>query len=56
MDKFRGRQASVVICSMTTDSTEEVPRGLDLLLSRNCLNVAISRARAMAILVGTGSC
>lgn len=53
VDKFQGRQAPVVICSMTTSSIEEIPRGLEFLLSRNRLNVAVSRAQAMAILVGS---
>ncbi len=53
VDKFQGRQAPVVICSMTTSSIEEIPRGLEFLLSQNRLNVAISRAQAMAVLVGS---
>ena len=53
VDKFQGRQASVVICSMTTSSIEEIPRGMEFLLSRNRLNVAVSRAQALAILVGS---
>ena len=38
---------------MTTSSIEEIPRGMEFLLSRNRLNVAVSRAQAMAILVGS---
>jgi uncharacterized protein len=53
VDKFQGRQAPAVICSMTTSSIEEIPRGMEFLLSRNRLNVAVSRAQAMAILVGS---
>jgi predicted RecB family nuclease len=53
VDKFQGRQAPVVICTMTTSSIEEVPRGLEFLLSRNRLNVAVSRAQAMAVVVGS---
>jgi len=53
VDKFQGRQAPVVICSMTTSSIEEIPRGMEFLLSRNRLNVAVSRAQAMAIVVGS---
>ena len=34
VDKFQGRQAPVVICSMTTSSIEEIPRGLEFLLSQ----------------------
>ena len=36
---------------MTTSSGDDVPRGLELLFSRNRLNVALSRARALAVLV-----
>ena len=34
---------------MTASSADEVPRGLDFLLSRNRINVAVSRARALAL-------
>ena len=45
VDKFQGREAPVVFYSMACSSGEDVPRGLDFLLSRNRLNVA-SRARS----------
>jgi uncharacterized protein len=51
VDKFQGQEASVVIYSMASSSGEDVPRGLDFLLSRNRLNVAISRAQCLAYLV-----
>jgi uncharacterized protein len=51
VDKFQGRQAPVVFFSMATSSGDEIPRGLDFLFSRNRLNVAISRAKALAMLV-----
>ena len=51
VDKFQGLQAPVVFFSMTASSGEDVPRGMDFLFSRNRLNVAISRARALAIVV-----
>jgi predicted RecB family nuclease len=53
VDKFQGRQAPVVVCSMTASSIEEIPRGMEFLLSRNRLNVAVSRAQAMTIVVGS---
>ena len=46
VDKFQGQEADVVLYSMASSSGEDVPRGLEFLLSRNRLNVAISRARA----------
>jgi uncharacterized protein len=51
VDKFQGREAPVVFFSMATSSGEDIPRGLDFLFSRNRLNVAISRAKALAVLV-----
>ncbi len=51
VDKFQGRQAAVVIVSMTASAIEDVPRGMSFLLSRNRLNVAISRGMWKAILI-----
>ena len=51
VDKFQGREAPVVFFSMATSSGEDIPRGFDFLFSRNRLNVAISRAKALAVLV-----
>ncbi len=53
VDKFQGQQAPVVIYSLTTSSPEDAPRGMEFLYSLNRLNVATSRAKAMAILVGS---
>jgi uncharacterized protein len=51
VDKFQGQQAAVVFYSMASSSGDNVPRGLEFLLSRNRLNVAISRAKCLAYLV-----
>lgn len=51
VDKFQGREAVVVIVSMATSSDEDLPRGLEFLLSPNRLNVAISRAQWCCYLV-----
>jgi uncharacterized protein len=51
VDKFQGQEATIVCYSMTCSSGEDVPRDLDFLLDRHRLNVAISRARTLAILV-----
>ncbi len=51
VDRFQGQEAPVVIVSLTTSSASEAPRGLDFLLSRNRLNVALSRAQVLAVLV-----
>jgi uncharacterized protein len=51
VDKFQGREAPVVFFSMASSTGEDVPRGLEFLFSRNRFNVAVSRARALAVLV-----
>lgn len=51
VDKFQGREAPIVIFSMASSSGEDAPRDLGFLCSRNRLNVAISRAQCLAILV-----
>jgi len=43
-DKFQGQEAPIVFVSMATSSSEDLPRGIEFLLSPNRLNVAISRA------------
>ena len=53
VDKFQGQQAAVVILSMCASSGEGSPRGLDFLFSPNRLNVAISRAQSLAVVVGS---
>ena len=51
VDKFQGQEAPVSLYSLTTSSPELAPRGMDFLYSRNRLNVATSRARAVTIVV-----
>jgi predicted RecB family nuclease len=51
VDKFQGQEAPISIYSMTSSSPEDAPRGMSFLYSRNRLNVATSRARAVAIVV-----
>ena len=53
VDKFQGQQAPVVIYSMATSTPEDAPRGMDFLYSSNRLNVAISRAQCLAVLVAS---
>lgn len=53
VDKFQGREAPLVVYSMTSSSAEDAPRGLDFLFSRNRLNVAVSRAQALCVLVAS---
>ncbi|WP_430331677.1 TM0106 family RecB-like putative nuclease [Rhodococcus sp. ACT016] len=51
VDKFQGREAAVVFVSMTASSVDDVPRGMSFLLSRNRLNVAVSRGKWCAVIV-----
>lgn len=51
VDKFQGQQAPVVFISMVASSIDDVPRGISFLLNRNRLNVAISRAKYLAVIV-----
>ncbi|GAB3878831.1 hypothetical protein GCM10029964_030130 [Kibdelosporangium lantanae] len=51
VDRFQGQEAPVVLVTMTSSAAADLPRGLDFLLSRNRLNVALSRAQAVALLV-----
>ncbi len=52
MDRFQGQEAPVVIVSLCASTLDEAPRGASFLLSPNRLNVAVSRAEALAIVVG----
>jgi uncharacterized protein len=51
VDKFQGQEAEVVIVSMATSSGDCLPRYIEFLYSKNRLNVAISRAKCLALLV-----
>jgi superfamily I DNA and/or RNA helicase len=51
VDKFQGQEAPVVFFSMATSSGDDLVRSIGFLFSRNRLNVAISRAQALAVLV-----
>ncbi len=55
VDKFQGQEAEVVIISMATSSGEDLPRDIEFLFSKNRLNVAVSRAKSLAILVANPS-
>ena len=51
VDKFQGREGLIVIYSFAASSAADAPRGLEFLLDRNRLNVAISRAKGHCYLV-----
>ena len=51
VDKFQGQEAAVVFYSMATSSGEDVPRNMKFLFAANRFNVAVSRARALSVLM-----
>lgn len=53
VDKFQGQEALVCLVSMTASSADDAPRGIDFLLSINRINVAISRAKGLALVFGS---
>ena len=53
VDKFQGQEAPVVLVSMTSSSGEDLPRDVAFLFSRNRLNVAVSRAKCLAVLLAS---
>jgi predicted RecB family nuclease len=53
VDKFQGQEAPVVIYSMATSTPEDAPRGMEFLYSLNRLNVAVSRARCVAVIIAS---
>ncbi|WP_216903458.1 bifunctional RecB family nuclease/DEAD/DEAH box helicase [Nocardia alni] len=50
-ERLAGREAAVVLVSMTTSSPAEAPHGIGTLLSRHWLTTAVSRAMWTAIIV-----
>jgi uncharacterized protein len=53
IDKFQGQEAEAVLVSMTTSSGEYLPRNIEFLYDKNRLNVAVSRARSLAVVVAS---
>jgi uncharacterized protein len=53
VDKFQGQEAPVCLVSMAASSAEETPRGMEFLFSLNRINVAVSRAKALALVFGS---
>ncbi len=53
VDRFQGRQAPVVMYSMASSSSADAPRGVNFLFDPHRLNVAVSRARALAVVIGS---
>jgi len=51
VDKFQGQEAPITIYSMASSTAEDAPRGMDFLYDLHRLNVAVSRARSISIVV-----
>ncbi len=53
VDKFQGQEAPVVLVSMATSDAECLPRDIEFLFSANRLNVALSRAQCLAVVIAS---
>jgi predicted RecB family nuclease len=53
VDRFQGREAAAVVYSMASSTAADAPRGLEFLYDPHRLNVAVSRARCLAVLVSS---
>lgn len=53
VDKFQGQQARISIVSLTASDADAASRGLEFVLDRRRLNVAISRAESISIVVAS---
>jgi uncharacterized protein len=53
VDRFQGQEAPVAIYSMAASSADDAPRGMAFLYDGHRLNVAVSRAMGLAIVVAS---
>ncbi|GAA2244717.1 hypothetical protein GCM10010413_55050 [Promicromonospora sukumoe] len=53
VDMFQGREAPVAILTLAASAPENVSRGMGFLLSRNRINVGVSRAQWRAVVVSS---
>lgn len=53
VDKFQGQEAPIAIYSTATSSYADAPRGMEFLYSANRLNVAVSRAKCLTVLIAS---
>ncbi|TQJ50227.1 TM0106 family RecB-like putative nuclease [Phycicoccus sp. SLBN-51] len=53
VDRFQGREAPVVVYAMASSTAADAPRGVDFLYDLHRFNVALSRAKAMSVVVAS---
>lgn len=53
VDMFQGREAPVAILTLAASTPDDVSRGMGFLLSRNRVNVAVSRAQWRAVVISS---
>lgn len=53
VDMFQGREAPVAILTLAASTPDDVSRGMGFLLSRNRINVAVSRAQWQAVVISS---
>jgi uncharacterized protein len=53
VDRFQGQEAPIAIYSMAASSAEDAPRGMAFLYDGHRLNVAVSRAMGLAIVIAS---
>ena len=51
IDKFQGQEAPIVFLSMCASNANESARGMDFLFDKSRINVAVSRAQCMTVVV-----
>ena len=51
IDLFQGQEAQLVLISMTTSGKDDLPRNIEFLFSKNRLNVAITRAKCLSVVI-----
>ena len=52
VDRFQGQEAPIVFLSLCSSDATLSPRGLSFLFDRNRINVAVSRAQTLCVVVG----
>lgn len=53
VDKFQGQEAPIVFLSMCASDANASPRGMDFLFDKHRINVAVSRAQSLAVVVAS---